>query len=271
MGSEARVMTMTDIRVFDREFRVQVATIGEGRPLLYLHGYDGFPGEAPYIMRLAKSHRVIVPEHPGFGESSGIEQIDGILDIALYYRTLIERLGFDRVSVVGHSLGGMFAAELAAICPQVVDRLVLVAPFGLWLDEAPIPDLFYLGPAQLQRATWHDPEGEASQKAMSQLAGADKQSAGEAIIARAGNLSAAGKFLWPIPDRGLVRRLPLINAPTLVVTGESDRLISAPYGEAFASKIPGARLVSIPGAGHVPMAEQPDAFFAQVGPFLDPS
>jgi pimeloyl-ACP methyl ester carboxylesterase len=264
-------MTMTDIRVFDAGFRVQVATLGQGRPLLYLHGYDGFPGEAPYIARLAKSHQVIVPEHPGFGSSTGIDQIDGILDIALYYRTLIEQMGFDRVDVMGHSLGGMFAAELAAICPSVVDRLVLVAPFGLWLDEAPIPDLFYLGPMQLQRATWHNPEGAAAQQALSQLGGGDKQSAGEAIITRAGNLSAAGKFLWPIPDRGLARRLPLIKAPTLVVTGESDRLISAPYGEAFASKIPGARLVTIAEAGHVPMAEQPDAFFEHVGAFLDRS
>jgi len=222
-------------------------------------------------MQLAKSHRVIVPEHPGFGNSTGIDQIDGILDITLYHRTLVETLGFDRVDVVGHSLGGMFAAELAAICPSIVNRLVLVAPFGLWLDEAPIPDLFYLGPAQLQRATWHDPESEAAQKAMSQLGGVNGQSAGEAIITRAGNLSAAGKFLWPVPDRGLAKRLPLIKAPTLVVTGESDKLISPPYGEAFASRIPGARLVTIPMAGHLPMAEQPDAFFGHVTAFLDPA
>lgn len=261
-------MNVTDISLSDGAFRVRVATLGEGRPLLYLHGFEGFPGEAPYLARLAESHRVIVPEHPGFGESTGIDEIDGILDITLYYRTLLETLGFEKVDVVGHSLGGMFAAELAAICPSVVDRLVLVAPFGLWLDEAPIPDLFYMGPAQLQRATWHDAECEAAQKAMSQLGGADKQSAGEAIITRAGNLSAAGKFLWPIPDRGLARRLPLIKAPTLVVTGESDKLISAPYGEAFANGIPGAQLVSIQQAGHVPMAEQPDAFFGHVIPFL---
>ena len=264
-------MSVTDISVAGGAFYVQVADIGEGRPLLYLHGFDGFPGEAPYIMRLAKSHRVIVPEHPGFGKSTGIEHIDDILDITLYYRNLIETLGFDRVDVVGHSLGGMFAAELAAICPSIVDRLVLVAPFGLWLDEAPIPDLFYLGPAQLQRATWHNPECEAAQQAMSQLGGLNERSAGEAIITRAGNLSTAGKFLWPVPDRGLAKRLPLIKAPTLVVTGESDKLISAPYGEAFVSKIPGARLVSIPMAGHVPMAEQPGAFFGHVTPFLNPA
>jgi pimeloyl-ACP methyl ester carboxylesterase len=264
-------MSVTNISVSEGAFHVRAATIGEGRPLLFLHGFEGFPGEAPYIMRLAESRRVIVPEHPGFGESTGFEHIDDILDITLYYRTLIETLGFDRVDVVGHSLGGMFAAELAAICPAVVDRLVLVAPFGLWLDEAPIPDLFYLGPAQLQRATWHDPESEAAQKAMSQMGDVDKQSAAEAIITRSGNLSAAGKFLWPVPDRGLAKRLPLIKAPTLVVTGESDKLISPPYGKAFASRIPGAQLVTIPEAGHVPMAEQPDDFFRHVTSFLNPA
>ncbi|HKS92544.1 MAG TPA: alpha/beta hydrolase [Tepidiformaceae bacterium] len=262
-------MTVSDVEVSGGAFRVRVASFGGGPPLLYLHGFDGFPGEAPYLMHLAQTHTVILPEHPGFGQSTGIEQIDDILDITLYYRTLIETLGHDRVDVVGHSLGGMFAAELAAICPQVVDHLVLVAPFGLWLDATPIPDLFYLGPAQLQRATWHDPEGEAAQKAMSQLAGVDQTSALEAIITRSGNLSAAGKFLWPIPDRGLSKRLPLISAPTLVVVGESDKLITRPYGEAFAKSIPTASLAVIANAGHTPMAEQPDDFFRHVDPFLN--
>lgn len=261
-------MQMTDVALGDRTFRVRVLTMGEGDPLLYLHGFDGHPGEAPYIQKLAESHRVIVPELPGYGESTGIEQIDDILDITLYHRALIEAVGFEQVDVIGHSLGGMFAAELAAICPSVVRRLVLVAPFGLWLDEAPIPDLFYLGPSQLQRATWHDAESAASQQAMSRMGSANGTSAADAIITRSGNLAAAGKFLWPLPDRGLAKRLPLIKAPTLIVTGASDRLISAPYGEAFVGKIPGARLANISMAGHVPMAEQPEQFFNAVDAFL---
>lgn len=241
---------------------------GEGRPLLFLHGFEGHPGDQPYLQRLAMHRRVIVPEHPGFGESSGIEQIDDIIDMALYYRRLVETLGLQQVDVAGHSLGGMFAAEFAALSPHLVRRLVLIAPFGLWLDEAETPDFFVMSPSQLQRAMWHDPESSVAQQALTQTA--NSHGAGiAAIVTRAGNLSAAGKFLWPIPDRGLAKRLPLIHAPTLVVVGESDRLIAPAYGDAFVSRIPDARLVAIANAGHVPMVEQPEAFDRAVEPFLD--
>jgi pimeloyl-ACP methyl ester carboxylesterase len=243
-----------------------VWTAGEGAPLLYLHGFDGHPGDAPFLDALAKQHRVIAPEHPGFGDSTGGENLDDVLDVALYFRQLVAALGVQSVDVVGHSLGGMFAAEFAAICPQVVRRLVLVAPFGLWLDEAQIPDLFVMSPSQLQRATWHNPESSAAQDSMTRLV--NGKSGIAATVTRAGNLSAAGKFLWPIPDRGLRKRLPLISAPTLVVVGGSDRLIGVPYGEAFASRIPGARLAVVPEAGHQPMLEQPEAFQEVVTSFL---
>lgn len=258
--------TMTSVPVANGDYQVRVWSAGEGRPLLYLHGFDGHPGDALFLQRLAAGHRVYAPEHPGFGDSTGIEQIDDVLDMVLFYRQLVEALGLQEADVVGHSLGGMFAAEFAAICPQHVRRLVLVAPFGLWLDEAQIPDLFVMSPGQLQRATWHDPESHASQQSLSQST--NGVSGAAAAVRRAGNLSSAGKFLWPIPDRGLQKRLPLIKAPTLVVIGGSDRLIGRAYGEAFAARIPDAKLVTIEEAGHLPMLEQHDAFANAVEPFL---
>ncbi len=258
--------TMTEISVANADYRVRVWSAGAGRPLLYLHGFEGHPGDAPFLERMAAGHQVFAPEHPGFGDSTGIEHIDDVLDMVLFYRQLMETLGLQEADVVGHSLGGMFAAELAAICPQHVRRLVLVAPFGLWLEDAQIPDLFIMSPSQLQRATWHDPESHAAQQNLSQASNGHPGVA--AIVKRAGNLSTAGKFLWPIPDRGLIKRLPLIKAPTLVVTGGSDRLIGRAYGEAFAARIPDTKLLIIGNAGHVPMVEQQDAFFAAVEPFL---
>jgi pimeloyl-ACP methyl ester carboxylesterase len=258
--------TMTALSLANGAFNVRVWSDGAGRPLLYLHGFDGHPGDAPFLQRLAERHRVIAPEAPGFGESSGIEQIDDILDLILFYRQLVKALGLGEVDLIGHSLGGMFAAEFAAICPQCVRRLVLVSPFGLWLEEAEIPDFLAMSAGQLTRATWHDPESAAAQAA--QRSATNGTSPIVAAVQRASNLSAAGKFLWPIPDRGLRKRLPLIAAPALVLRGASDKLIPAPYGEAFAGLIPNARLLTIADAGHTPQAEQCDAFLSAIEPFL---
>ena len=248
------------------DFRAHVWSAGDGKPLVFLHGFEGHTGEAPFLLRLAEKHRVIAPEHPGYGDSTGIEQIDGILDLALYYRRLFETLELEHIDLVGHSLGGMFAAEIAAICPQLVRRLVLVAPLGLWLDELPIPDTFVMSAGALGRAMWHNPEAPVVTQAMELLA--DGRTGITATVTRAGNLSSAGKFMWPIPDRGLVKRLPLISAPTLIVAGASDGIVARPYVEAFRSAIPGSRLETIDGAGHLPMIERPEEFLQTVEPFL---
>ena len=133
------------------------------RGLLYLHGFERHPGEAPFLQRLARTHRVVAPEHPGYGESNGLDSMDHVLDLVLHYRRFVEST-FDRpVDVVGHSLGGMFAAEFAAICPQLTNSLVLVAPYGLWIDDDPLPDPFLLNEQELRTAKWSDPEA-ASQR-----------------------------------------------------------------------------------------------------------
>jgi pimeloyl-ACP methyl ester carboxylesterase len=263
------VVGMSDVSVANGAFRVRLWSEGEGRPLLFLHGFEGHPGDAPFLRRLAAGRRLLAPEHPGFGESTGIEHVDDIFDMSLYYRQLVEMLAIEPggIDVVGHSLGGMFAAEFAALCPQLVKRLVLVSPFGLWLEETQIPDLFATSPAQLQRLMWHDPESHAAQQTLTQTANGHGTGIA-AVVTRAGNLSAAGKFLWPIPDRGLHKRLPLIKAPTLVVVGESDRLVASAYGRAFVDRIPNATLAVIPAAGHMPMVERPDEFAAALDPFI---
>jgi pimeloyl-ACP methyl ester carboxylesterase len=266
LGPEEMPVNGSDIEVGNGAFRVKAWQGGNGPGLLFLHGFEAHPGDAAFLQRLAGARSVVAPEHPGFGDSTGFEQIDDILDMTLYYRQFIEAACGGAVDIVGHSLGGMFAAEIAAVCPQVVRRLVLVSPFGLWLDDLPIPDLFVMSPGQLQRAMWSDPESHASQQALSNST--NGRSGPAAIVARASNLSAAGKFLWPIPDRGLRKRLPLIKAPTLVIAGAEDGLVPPRYGEEFRSLIPGARAVVMEGAGHMPMLEQPDEFQRLVEDFL---
>lgn len=253
-----------------RDAEIRVWSQGDGPPLCYLHGFETHPGEVGFLQRLAEDHRVLAPEQPGYGESTGFDQIDDTLDLVLVYRQLIEswtaQIGEDRVDLIGHSLGGMIAAEFAALCPQLVRRLVLVDPFGLWLDEEPLVDPFVLNADELKQAKWHDPDA-APDPEPSIYVPEPGDTTGP-ILERAKNLSAATKFLWPLPDRGLRKRLPLIQAPTLIVHGQSDGLVSTSYAERFAALVPGAAIAVIPEAGHLPMIEREDAFLDAVRPFL---
>jgi pimeloyl-ACP methyl ester carboxylesterase len=238
---------------------------GDAPPLLFLHGYERHPGGASFLRRLAGGRRVLAPEQPGYGSSTGLEHIHDQLDLVLFYRELIESWDAGPVDVVGHSLGGMIAAELGAICPQVVRRLVLVDAFGLWLDDEPTLDPF--GAAEeLLAAKWHDPA--AAPDPEPTIFEPDPEDPHAAIFFQAQNLATATKFLWPIADRGLRRRLGLIDAPTLVVHGASDGLLPMSYAEELVRLIPDARLAPIERAGHYPMLEREDEFVSVVESFL---
>jgi pimeloyl-ACP methyl ester carboxylesterase len=242
---------------------VRVWSGGESSPLLYLHGFEQHPGDAPFLNRLAQTFSVKAPEHPGFGGSAGLDTIHDLLDLTLHLRRLVEQWGMGPVDVVGHSLGGMFAAELAVIAPHLVRRLVLVNAYGLWLDDAPLPDPFVMTPDALAAAKWHD-----RASAGREPSAFDPATDGSAQTFRTINLAAATKFMWPIPDRGLVRRAGYIRAPALVIHGASDGLIPLAHAAALARVIPGAELVKLQGAGHLPMIEAEDAFVGTVGGFL---
>lgn len=245
------------------QYDVRVWSGGSGAPVLYLHGWEQHPGDAPFLNRLAQTRAVKAPEHPGYGVSTGIENVVDVVDVALFYRRLIEAWGVGPVDIIGHDLGGMLAAEIAAVAPHLVKKLVLVSPYGLWLDEAPMIDPFTAQPPALAEAKWANVE----------LAGAEPSAFDAADGFNPGtfrmtNLAAATKFLWPIPDRGLSRRIAYVDAPTLVVRGEADGLVPAPYVDAWVKALPGARAVSVPAAGHLPMVEAEDKFIEIVDGFL---
>ena len=245
--------------VTEREQRIWRA--GSGSPVIYLHGFEQHPGDASFLRKLAETRRVLAPEHPGHGSSHGLENIEDITDLVLWYRDRITSWADGPVDLIGHDLGGMFAAEIAALCPHLVRRLVLVAPLGIWLDAYPLPDPFVLTPPKLAAAKWANP-------ALAETEPTSRSANDDPALFRQRNLGAATKFMWPIPDRGLSRRLPFVSAPTLIIQGEADGLVRPQYAEEFARLIPNAEVKRLPGVGHLPMVEAEADFLAAIGTFL---
>ncbi|MBV9694420.1 MAG: alpha/beta fold hydrolase, partial [Alphaproteobacteria bacterium] len=168
---------------------------------------------------------------------------------------VVDALGVKDPILVGHSMGGMIAAEMAALAPKDFSRLVLIAPAGLWLDAHPIPDLFSLVPYEYPPLLFHDAEAGAALMTKG-VNFDDLEWLKSFLVTNARQLGMAGKLLFPIPERGLKDRLHRIRAKTLLIWGDSDRLIPPVYAQAFKKSIADATLASIPEAGHMAIWEQ---------------
>lgn len=254
---------MQTITIETQHVPVRVITGGSGAPLLYLHGAGGVGAEDPLLKRLARHHTVYAPLLPGYGDSAECAELRDMLDITLHYWDVVEALGLKDPVIAGHSMGGMIAAEMAAIAPHDLTRLALIAPAGLWLDDHPIADIFAMLPFEMPALLFHDPAaGAAAMTAGLNID--DPKFLQTYLVANARQLGMAGRILFPIPDRGLAQRLYRIRAKTVLVWGDSDRLIPPVYARAFQKGIAGASLVSIPEAGHMVVAEKPEAVAAAV-------
>jgi pimeloyl-ACP methyl ester carboxylesterase len=256
-------MELRTLRIATSGRTVHYYRAGKGEPLLYLHHVAGLAGFEPALALLAESFDVIAPFAPGWGPAKddleGIER--GPLDLTLHHGDLLDALRLERAHVVGISIGAWMAAELAAIFPARVQRLVLVNPLGIWLEQAQGADPFAQHPLEPTRVLFADPKLRES----TLLAG--HTSLLEGLIAEVLALRASAKFLWPIPDTGVAARLPRIRAATLVATSEKDVVVPAAHGSAWQKLIPGARLAVLPAAGHLAELEQPAAFAALVREF----
>jgi pimeloyl-ACP methyl ester carboxylesterase len=247
--------------------RCRVLEGGSGVPLVFFHGAGGLLPDNPFLDGLARRYHVHAPEWPGYGESTGEELLEDMLDFALHGWDLVDALGLDRPHLVGHSMGGMIAAEMACLAPRDVGRLVLAAPAGLWLDAHPIPDIFALLPFQLAELLFHDPaKGQALLTGGADLS--DMEALREFYLASQRRLAMAGKILFPIPNRRLSKRLYRLAADTLLVWGGSDRLIVPAYAAHWRALLPQARVQMVEGAGHMLPYEQPDEFVKAVEGFL---
>jgi pimeloyl-ACP methyl ester carboxylesterase len=242
------------------DFRVNYYQEGSGEHLVFLHSAGGLAAFTPELEALSKRFKVTAPLLPGFG-SDGEEHLhEDVQKLVFWGWDLLDALQIERPLLAGHSFGGMMAAEMAATEPRRIKKLVLAAPAGLFLTRHPTADVFAMTPAALVKAAFHDPESEAAKALMTPPT--DPDAATEAIVARVRALAAAGRFLWPIGDRGLSERLYRIKAPTLLLWGESDRIIPPVYADEFKRLLIGAASVQVrklSGCGHVLFAEQPQA------------
>ena len=228
---------------------------GKGEPLVFLHGAGGVKADDPFLAKLAETFHVYAPLIPGYGDSEECESIRDMQGFTLHTWDIVAALGLKDPILVGHSMGGMIAAEMAALCPNDVSRLGLVCPTGLWLEDHPVLDIFSTLPFEMPALLFHDAAA-GSATMTSGLALDDPKFLQAYLVTNARQLGMAGRILFPIPERGLSERLYRVRAKTLLVWGDSDKAVSPVYAHEFKRLIKGAQLVSIPEAGHMVIWEK---------------
>jgi pimeloyl-ACP methyl ester carboxylesterase len=227
--------------------KVQVYRAGQGPTLVWLHGPLGVRKADPIIAELAKRYTVIAPVAPGFNDVDEIDDVRDVHDLALHYDDVFEALSLEGISLVGHSFGGMIAAEVAAHVPKRVKRLTLISPYGLWRDDHPVADLFARPYMTVENFLW---KGGKATGPMADPSNFSNDPVEHQIgIAQA--MTSVAKFMWPLPDKGLGRRLPRVSAETLIIFGADDTFVPAIYADEFAKIIKDARKSVIPDAGHM--------------------
>ena len=243
-----------------REPEVRIFRGGSGPPLVWLHGM-AVPGSGDAVLQaLAEHHEVIAPLMPGLASLDELAELPTLHDLVLFYDAILAELGVESAALAGHGFGAMLAAELAALSPGRFDCLVLACPLGLWNDDHPVEDIFANRFTQVEALIW---SGGKSRPQAQQ----SEDDAVEAHIRFANALGAMANYTWPIPDRGLKRRLYRIEVPTLVLAARSDAWIPPAYAEDFAALIEGARADYLDG-GHMAPYEDPAGFARMIGGFI---
>ncbi len=241
---------------------------GRGRSMLFLH--PGHPSgrldpKAPVLDALSAHARVIAPTHPGFGSTPAPRELTTIDDLAYLYLDLLDALDLRDVVIVGVSLGGWIAAEMAVKSTERISALVLANAVGIKpgdRETRDIADIYAVTDKQLAELVWADP---------ARMAANPKTLPESDLIAMARSRESTGRYAWSpyMHDPKLKGRLHRIRIPTLVLWGAADRVAKTEYGRSYAAAIPGARFETIEGAGHFPHLEQPDAFARAVAGFID--
>jgi pimeloyl-ACP methyl ester carboxylesterase len=245
--------------------RIEAVERGTGAPLLFLHPGIGLDPASPVLDRLASGARLIAPSHPGFGASEQPRPFDTVDDLAYFYLDLLDELDLKDVTLVGVSLGGWIAAEIAVKSTARIARLVLANPVGIKVGDREtreVADIFAMPDKEFNERAYADPAlGARDYKAMPDAE----------VRAAARKREATARYAWSpyMHDPKLKGRLHRIKIPTLFLWGDSDRILSEGYGRAYAGFVPGARFEIVAKAGHFPHLEQPDEFARRVHAFME--
>jgi pimeloyl-ACP methyl ester carboxylesterase len=244
--------------------RLELNRFGQGPPVLLLHSEEPLELDAPFVADLAKHYELIIPSPPGFGRSDRPDWVSSPDDIAYVYLALVDKLGFTDLAVLGLSLGGWIAAEMATKDGGAFGKMILTCPYGVKFGGATdrdIADIWMLPPAEVSRRKWFDPaKGEHDFKSMPEDV--------LAIVAR--NNESFARFCWEpyMHNPKLKHRLQRVRVPTLFLWGADDGITSPDYGTRYAALVAGAGMAVIQQAGHYPHLEQPAKFIAHVRAFL---
>src|SRR5579883_115283 len=229
--------------------------------LLYLHGTSLGNLWLEYHKNLARDFHFFAPDTPGFGLTERPDWMRDMSDYILYFRDLLDTLGLGQVYLVGHSLGGWMAAELAVWYPERVRKLVLSNAAGIRVKGAPIADLFAMNPRETLMACFDNLAAAAP------LIPAELNN--DYLVQMYKERTTLAALAWnPRFDPKLERRLQSLRCPTLIIWGQNDRLIPPMYGATFQTLIPGPRFITLAGTGHMPMFEQPEAWARHISDFF---
>lgn len=247
--------------------RVEVVSGGSGPPLVILHDELGHPGWLRYHQALARGRTLHIPALPGFGQSDPLDWAVKMHDVAIWYLGALDRLGLEGADLMGFSLGGWLAAELATMCPQQFRSLTLVAATGVRPPQGQIYDMFEVVPPTYIRDSLLDADGTPEYRTICP-AEVDDATAERWEYA----LEGACRIAWRpyMHDPGLVHQVyRLERLPTLIIWGADDAIVPVSAGQEYHRNIPGSRLEIIPNCGHHPELEATDRFVALVEDFLN--
>jgi pimeloyl-ACP methyl ester carboxylesterase len=261
-------VTVRDLTVRGGRLHTRVHVKGDGPPLLYLHGLLGI-NWGTYLNALTERFTVFAPEYPGTtpGYHQDVYAIHDMLDLSVFYDDIVSALGIESAVVVGESVGAMIALEYASLFPAKVEQLVCAAPYGLWRAELPIGNYGEHAIEHLPPVLSADPESPEVASCFP-FGEQDRERFTDRAVALTWNLGVATKFLWPIPERGLERRIHRVAAPVQLVWGSADRIVPSGYAAEFKARLADASVDVIDGAGHTVLYDAADVAVAATLEFI---
>jgi pimeloyl-ACP methyl ester carboxylesterase len=233
---------------------------GDGQqPFLLLHGGAGPQSVAAFAQLLADSgrSRVFTPTHPGFGGTPRPDKLSSVAGLAALYNLLLDDVGLGDVTVIGNSVGGWIAAEMALLGSPRISSIVLLDAVGIEVDDHAVADVSGLSVPEIQALSFHDP----TPFRVDPVTIPDTQ---KTIMAANGATLAVYAGSPAMADPTLLGRLGGITIPTLVLWGDSDQIVEPAYGRAYAAAIHGARFELLPATGHMPQMETPDLVLEKI-------